>query len=128
MVSLRAVVQKVDSPVSFQFHPDHPAAACTVFPGRPAASAASAGQDVVLRQSAARLRESFQELVRDSPLASVERARQDALRARQVRQPPGAQLKVAFPMEPLAVVPKALVAARQVQLPAALSPMAVGSV
>jgi hypothetical protein len=94
--------------VSFRFHPGHQAAAYTVFPVRRPASDASAGRVVVPRQLAARFPESFLERVRDSPSASAATVRQDALRPRQVLQPPVAQKrKVAFPKEP----PAALLAA-----------------
>jgi hypothetical protein len=93
--------------VSFRFHPGHQAAAYIVFPARRAASGASAGRDVVPRQSAARFPVSFRELVRDSPLALAETAWRDALRPPQVPQPPVARRKVAFPTEP----PAALLAA-----------------
>jgi hypothetical protein len=96
---LRVFVQKVDSLVSFQFHPAHRTAAYIVFPDRRAVSGASAGPDVVHRQSAARFPASFREPVRDSPWASAERARRDALQPRQVPQPPAAQKKVEFPTE-----------------------------
>jgi hypothetical protein len=105
--SLRAAVQKVDSQASFQFHPGHRDAAYIAFPDHPAASDASAGRDVVPRQNAARFPVSFQERVRDSPSASAETARQDALRPPQVPQPPVARRKVEFPTE----LPAALLAA-----------------
>jgi hypothetical protein len=66
-----------------------------------------AGRDVVPRQSAARFPVSFREPVRDSPSASAEPARQDALRPPQVPQPPVARKKVEFLAEP----PAALLAA-----------------
>jgi hypothetical protein len=97
--SLHAVAQKVDSQASFQFHPGHRAAAYIVFPDRRAASGASAGRDVVPRQSAARFPVSFRERVRDSPSAWAETARQDALRPPLVPQPPAARMKVEFPAE-----------------------------
>jgi len=90
LASLHAVVQKVDLLANFPFLRGHPAAACIVFPDRSAASAASAGRDVVRRQSAARFPASFQEPVRDSPLASAAKVRQDALQSHRVPQPPGA--------------------------------------
>jgi hypothetical protein len=105
--SLRAVAQKVDSPASFQFHPGHRAAAYIVFPDHQVASDASAGRDVVPRQNAARFPVSFRERVRDSPSASAETVRQDALRSPQVPQPPVARRKVEFPTEPPAARPAA---------------------
>jgi hypothetical protein len=102
--SLRAVVQKVDSLVSFRFHPGHQAAACIVFPARRAASDAWAGRDVVPRQSAARFPVSFRERVRDSPSASAETAWQDVLRPPQVLPPLVERRKVEFPAEPLAAL------------------------
>jgi hypothetical protein len=58
---------------------------------------------VVPRQSAVRFLVLFRERVRDSPSASAETARQDALRRPQVPQPPVARMKVEFPTEPPAV-------------------------
>jgi hypothetical protein len=108
--------------VSFLSHRDHPVAACTVFPDRRAASGALAGRDVVLPLSAARFPESFPELVRDSRSASAETAQQDALQA---PQPQGEQKKVAFLMELLAVVQKALLAAAHWTPPLAAPPVMV---
>jgi len=59
---------------------------------------------VVPRQSAGRFLVLFRERVRDSPSASAETARQDALRRPQVPQPPVARRKVEFPTEPPAVL------------------------
>jgi len=61
----------------------------------------------------------FQARVRDFPLASVETARKDAPQAHQVPQPLDGQKKVAFPMVPLAVVLKALLASTHRNLPSA---------
>lgn len=102
-VSLRVAAQKVDSQANFPFHPAHPTAVCTVFPDRRAASGASAGRDVVHRQSAARFPESFLELVRDCPSATAEMARQDALQPPQVPQLLVSQKMAGFPTEPPAV-------------------------
>jgi len=66
MVSLRAAVQKVDSPVSFPFHLGHPAAAYIVYLVPQAASGALADRDVV-PQNVARCPAPFQEPGRDSP-------------------------------------------------------------
>jgi hypothetical protein len=46
-----------------------------VFPARPVAWVALAGQDVVLHPSAARFLASFRELVRDFPSAMAEKPR-----------------------------------------------------
>jgi len=66
MASLRAAVQKVDSPVSFPSHPGRPVAAYIVYLGPLAASGALADRDVV-PQNVARYPAPFQELGRDSP-------------------------------------------------------------
>jgi hypothetical protein len=83
----RAVAQKVDSLANFPFHLGHRAAVCTVYLVRLAASAASAGPDVVLRRNAVRFPESSQELVRGFPWAAVEQALLDAPRAHLGPQP-----------------------------------------
>jgi hypothetical protein len=106
--SLRAVAQKADSQANSLFHPDHRTAVCTAFPDRSrAASGALAGLGVVLRQSVAHYRASFQEPVRDSPLAMGALAPLDAL---QVLQPPGARKKVVFQTKSLAALQPALLA------------------
>jgi hypothetical protein len=85
--SLRAVVQRVDSQANSPFHQGHRTAVCTVFPDHQAAWDALAGRDVVLRQSVVRFQASFQELVRDCPSATGEKAQSVALQA--LQQPDG---------------------------------------
>jgi hypothetical protein len=95
--------------VNSRFHRDRQASACIVYPDRfLAASGALAGLDVVLLRSAARFQASFQALVRDSPLAMVEKAPQVALQSHQVPQPPGAQKMAELQTEPQDVFPQAL--------------------
>jgi hypothetical protein len=120
---LRAAAQKVDSPANSPFHPGRRTAAYIVVPDRRAALGALAGQDAVLRQNAARFPESSPERVRDCLSATVEKARQGALPARQVPQRPGAPRKVALQTE-------LQIALRQVPLSAAqlVERMADGSV
>jgi len=70
--------------------PVHRAAVCIVFPGRPAASDASAAQDADHRRSVDRSPASCQALVRDYPLAMAEQAPRAAFQEHQGPQPPGA--------------------------------------
>jgi hypothetical protein len=77
-VVLRAVAQKVDSLANFPFHRGHRAAVYRVYLGHLAASAASAGLDVVLRRCAVRFLELSRELVRGFPSAGAEQVLLDA--------------------------------------------------
>ncbi len=95
---------------SFQFHPDHLPVVCTAFPDRRAASGASADQDVVPRQTAARYLESYPEPVRDFRSATAETARQDALRVRQEPQPPVALRRAGFQRDLRAALERAQLA------------------
>jgi hypothetical protein len=93
--------------VNSPFHRARLAAACTVFPGRLAASDALAVRGAVHRQGVARFRVSFPALVRDSLLASPEKAR---LAGHQVPRPLVGQKKTEPQPGPLAAVRKGLLA------------------
>jgi hypothetical protein len=95
---------------SFRFHPGRQLVVCTAFLDRRAASGASADQDVVPRQTAARYLESSPEPVRDFRSATAEPARLDALRVHQEPQPPVAPRKAEFQRDLRAALQKARLA------------------
>jgi len=106
--SVRAVVQKVDSPANFPSRLAHQDVACTIFLARPA-SDASAGRDAV-DPSASRFPARCPAQVRDSPSARAAQAPPDA---RQVPQPQAARQKAVYQAPQEGVLPLAPLGAAQ---------------